>query len=282
MSQPGRIIRAARVIHPFPTALNVMATLALAVIAYDAVPPAGVLLRLAAAMFFAQAAVGATNDYFDRDLDARTKPFKPIVRGFIEPRTALLIAGLSSIAAGALTATFGGRAIAVAAVGLAAGIAYDVRLKRTLLSPLPFMVALPALPFWVWLSLGRFSPQLWWLLLFSPLVALAVHLSNTLPDLALDRAAGVRGFAHAIGERASIALAWGSFSLAIALSALLGIAIDYNWLWFLLGALPATLLFAGAVVVYARRPTPMTLQIGFGLIGAATACLAAGWLAAVT
>ena len=281
-AQLGRALRAARVVHPFPTALNVAATVALAVIAAGGLPSASVVVRLAAAMFCAQAAIGAANDYCDRDLDARTKPFKPIVQGLLDPRTALLLAAAFSIAAGALAATFGLASVFAGAVGLAAGFAYDARLKRSVLSALPFMIALPALPFWVWVSLDRFTSELWWLLPFAPLAGLAVHLSNTLPDLEADRRAGVRGLAHTLGPRASIGLAWGSFAAALVLAALLGLFLDYAWGSFLPGAALAATLFAGAVAAYLRQPGAAGLQLGFGLIGIATASLAVGWLAAVT
>ena len=278
----GRALRAARVIHPFPVALNVAATVVLACIANDGAPSAPVLARLAAAMFCAQAAIGAANDVCDRDLDALTKPYKPIVRGLIEPATALVLAAAFALAAGAITATFGPLSFAAGAAGLAAGLAYDVRLKRSVLSPLPYMVALPALPIWVWLSLDRFTGELWWLLPFAPLAALAVHLSNTLPDLEADTRAGVRGLAHTIGLVPSLALAWGSFAAAIALAVALGAYLDYDWPRFLLGTGVAATLLAAAVGAYVVRPGPASLQLGFGLIGIATAALAAGWLAAIT
>jgi len=278
----GRAVRAARVIHPFPTTLNVVATIVLAIIANGAVPSASVLVRLAAAMFCAQAAIGAANDVCDRDLDAQTKPYKPIVRGLIEPSTVLILAAAFALAAGALAATFGPLSLAAGAAGLAAGLAYDVRLKRSVLSPLPFMVALPALPIWVWLSIDRFTGELWWLLPFAPLAALAVHLSNTLPDLEPDARAGVRGLAHTIGLVPSLVLAWGSFAIAIALAAALGAYLDYEWPVFLVGSLGAAALLAVSMAAYAVRPGPASLQLGFGLTGIATAALAAGWLAAVT
>jgi 4-hydroxybenzoate polyprenyltransferase len=278
----ARALTAARVIHPFPSALNVVATVVLATIANDGLPSTSVLVRLAAAMFCVQAAIGATNDYYDRDLDALTKPRKPIVRGAIDPGATLRLAVVFAVVAGVLTATFGPLSIAAGAAGLAAGLAYDVRLKRTVLSALPFMIALPALPFWVCLSLGRFTSDLWWLLPFAPLAGLAVHLSNTLPDLDSDARAGVRGLAHTIGLRASIALAWGSFGTAIALALFLGLWLDYRWPVFLPGACVSALLLLLAIAAYARRPDSASLQIGFGLIGIATAALASSWLAAVT
>jgi 4-hydroxybenzoate polyprenyltransferase len=280
--EPLRTLLAARVIHPFPVALNVAATVALAAIANDGLPAVGVLARLATAMFFVQAAIGASNDYCDRDLDVMTKPYKPIVRGAIEPRTALTVAVLCAIAAGAIASTFGLASVAAGAVGLAAGLAYNARLKRTVASALPFMVALPALPIWVWASVDTFTPELWWLVPFAPLAGLAVHLSNTLPDIESDRRAGVRGLAHTLGEARSRAVAWGSFALALALASALGLLLEYEWRAFAVGAGVAAALYATAVSAYVLRPSLIALQIGFGLIGMATAALATGWLAAVT
>ena len=50
---------------------------------------------------------------------------------------------------------------------------------------------------------------------------------------------------------------------------------------FLLGAIPASLLLVAAVGSYLVESSDDVLQVGFGLIGIATACLAGAWLAAV-
>ena len=278
---PLRYLRAARIIHPFPVALNVAATAALAGIAAQGVPPAFDLARLTIAMFCVQAAIGASNDYCDRDLDALTKPFKPIVRGLVRPSTALWLAAALTLAAGMVTATMGAMSVAVGAIGLMAGLAYNVWLKRNILSPLPFMVALPALPFWIWVSLDRFTSDLWWLLLFAPFIGLAVHLSNTAPDLEADTAAGLRGLAHVLRLQRTLALAWGSFAAAIFLATALGFRLVYDWPLFLIGAIPATTLLAIAMAAYAWRRSQDALQLGFGLIGIATAALAGAWLSAI-
>ena len=276
-----RYLRAARIIHPFPVALNVAATAALAGIAAGGVPPAFDLARLTVAMFCVQAAIGASNDYCDRDLDAQTKPFKPIVRGLVRPRTALLLAAVLALAAGAVTVTLGALSVAAGSAGLMAGLAYNVWLKRNILSPLPFMVALPALPFWIWVSLDRFTSDLWWLLPLAPFIGLAVHLSNTAPDLEADKAAGLRGLAHVLGLQRTLLLAWGSFAVAICLAVALGFRLEYDWPLFMLGAIPAAALLAIAAASYAWQRSQATLQLGFGLIGIATAALAGAWLAAI-
>ena len=169
--------------------------------------------------------------------------------------------------------------VAAGAAGLLAGLAYNVWLKRNILSPVPFMVALPALPFWVSVSLDRFANELWWLLAFAPLVGLSVHLSNTAPDLEHDRQAGVRGLAHALGIERTLAIAWGSFAAALILAIALGLFLDYDWPLFLLSAGAAAVLLVLAVGAYALRRSQDALQLGFGLIGIATAVLAGGWLA---
>jgi len=40
--------------------------------------------------------------------------------------------------------------------GMACGLAYDLGLKRTRFSVVPYLIALPLLPLWVWTALGRF------------------------------------------------------------------------------------------------------------------------------
>lgn len=279
--EPPRVLLAARIIHPFPTLLNVAATAGLAAIAAGGLPAASELARLMAAMFCVQAAIGASNDYCDRELDAQTKLYKPIVRGLVSPRTALLLAAVFILAAGALVATMGPWAVVVGALGLAAGLAYNVRLKRTVLSPLPFMIALPALPIWVWVSLDSFTNELWWLLPFAPLAALAVHLSNTAPDIEADSLAGIRGLPHILGVRRALFVAWGSFASALILAAALGFHLDYDWQTFLPGALTAAALLVVAAVAHVLWEAQWTLQLGFGLISIATAVLAGAWLAAI-
>ena len=104
-------------------------------------------------------AIGVANDYFDRDLDAASKPWKPHRCG---PRACAY--RRSSCALGSLPRQPRWRRRSARAVscwrcsGMSCGLAYDARLKRTLLSAVPFMVAIPTLPIWVWLTLGVWQP----------------------------------------------------------------------------------------------------------------------------
>lgn len=283
-SQPGGrfdVVRAARIIHPFPTLLNVAATGGLGVVAAGGTPDASTLARMLLVMLFAQSAIGVTNDIFDRDLDAATKPHKPIVAGLVSPRAAFVLALMLAGAAVALAATFGAASFALAMLGIACGLAYDVRLKRTVLSALPFMVAIPVLPLWVWVTLGAWERALWWLLPLGALIGLSLHLANTLPDLDDDAAHGVRGLAHRLGVRRSMALAWGSFASALAVSAAVAPLVDYDLRVYVPVAAFGALCLAAGAGAWAWHRDAGALQAGWGALAVGAATLAVGWLAAV-
>ncbi len=276
------ILRVARIIHPFPTLLNVVATAGLAFVAAGGVPDGGLLAGMLGVMFCAQCAIGVTNDYFDRELDAATKPWKPVAAGIIRPRAAVVLAAAFAITAAIVATTLGPGGFLLAMLGMACGLAYDVRLKRTIASALPFMVAIPVLPLWVWVTLGEWRSVLWWLLPLGALLGLALHLANTLPDLDDDRAHGVAGLAHRLGAARSMLLAWSSFAAALTASAILSLVIDYDLRVY------APALGVGAVAltisasVYALRRDGLALQVGFGALSIASAVLAVGWLEAAT
>lgn len=278
----ARFLRAARIIHPFPTLLNVAATAALAFVASWGTPPEGPLARLLLVMLLVQSTIGVANDYFDRQLDAATKPWKPVAAGIVSPGAAVALAAALGLSAAALAATLGPAGFALALAGLACGLAYDVRLKRTPFSALPYMAAIPILPLWVWAALDEWRPALWWLIPLGAPVGLALHLANSLPDIDADAAHGVRGLAHRLGAARSMLLGWSSFAGALALTAVLAPSLGYDLRWYLPAALVGAVSLVGSVAAYAVRRDAFALQLGFGVLGIGSAVAAIGWLAAVT
>lgn len=281
-SAAPRLLRALRIVHPFPTLLNVAATAALAFVAARGTPDVRVLATMLLVMLCAQSAIGVTNDLFDRELDARTKPWKPIVAGLVAPGAALLIAVGLIAAACALASTLGLAGFALAVLGMACGLAYDVRLKRTPLSALPFMIAIPVLPVWVWVTLGEWQAVLGWLLPLGALIGLALHLANTLPDIDDDAAHGVAGLAHRLGARGSMVAGWTSFGAALALSAVIVPVAGYDLRVYAPTAAFGLLCLGSSIGLYAMRRDSFALQFGFGALGIGSVVLAAGWLAAVS
>lgn len=157
-------------------------------------------------VLMSQLSISSLNDWADRRPDAAARRWKPVAMGRIPPSVALglaLLFGLGTLP-GALA--FGAPAGLVVLLGLAAGWAYDLGLKRTPLSFAPFALAFPLLPIWTGLVAGRPMPGLWAFLLVGAPFAVAIHLADSIPDLAGDAASGGRTLAVVLGRSRSVAV----------------------------------------------------------------------------
>jgi 4-hydroxybenzoate polyprenyltransferase len=272
--------------HPLPgivftLAAGVFALLAAAA-AHRPVDPI-VLVRMLLGVYCTQVAIGATNDYVDRDLDAASGRAKPIVLHMIAPWEAL------ALAAGATLVLL----IAVAPLGLlplgivlgieALGLAYDLRFKGTPVSALLYAVYFPLNPLLAWVVFGRWQPFLPWLVPLGALLGVAANVANSLPDLDADRAAGIRGLPHLLGLRAGLAVAWGSPLLLLIIVWSLDLAgiVPAHAPALLAGTAAGVASVALVAARYLRRPTPETLRLNFTIQGVGMLGIAAGWLAAV-
>jgi 4-hydroxybenzoate polyprenyltransferase len=274
--------RGFRIIHPFPTLLNVAATAGLAFVAASGAPDASILVRMLALMLCAQSAIGVTNDLFDRELDSAAKPWKPIPSGAVGESTAVALALGLVVMTALIGVTLGRASFALAMLGLACGLAYDAKLKRTPFSALPFMVAIPTLPLWVWVTLDDWDAVLWWLLPLGALIGLSLHLVNTLPDIDADADNDVRGLAHRLGAQRSAVGAWASFGGALALAGALAPFVASERALYAASLALGALCLAVSIGAYALRRDDFALQLGFGVLGIGAAVVSVGWLAAVT
>lgn len=194
--------------HLVPLLVVLLATAAFAIIAWGGLPPADLLLPLLLAMLGGQLAIGAMNELVDLPDDRVGKPWKPLPRGDVSVRGAriVVVVGLAMMAAFGLSQ--GPTAFSLLSLGTGLGIAYDLWLKRTPWSWLPYLLALPLLPIWVFAALGRSEPRLALLYPLGALATIGVHLAQALPDTAVDRAAGLRTVTSRLGGTATFVLAW--------------------------------------------------------------------------
>ena len=194
--------------HIVPVVVVELATAAFAVIAWGGIPPAHLLGPLLLGMLGGQLAIGATNELVDLPFDAVGKPTKPLPSGDVSIRGARLMVGGGLIIMVACGLRFGIPAFALLALGTGLGVAYNFWFKRTTWSWLPYLLALPLLPIWVFTALGNPEPRL---LLLYPLGALAtvgVHLAQALPDVSIDREAGLKTVTSRSGEAHAFVFAW--------------------------------------------------------------------------
>ncbi|MBW3633890.1 MAG: UbiA family prenyltransferase [Chloroflexi bacterium] len=194
--------------HIVPVVVVELATAAFAVIAWGGLPPPQRIGPLLLAMLGGQLAIGAINELVDLPFDTVDKPWKPLPSGDVSiggARAVVVIGLMMMIAFGW---HFGALPFALLVLGTGLGIAYDLWFKRTMWSWLPYLIALPLLPIWVFAALGKPEPRL---LLLYPLGALAtvgVHLAQALPDVTIDREAGLETITSRLGEMRIFVFAW--------------------------------------------------------------------------
>lgn len=155
-----------------------------------------------------QLSIGWSNDWIDapRDL-AVGRADKPVVRGLVGPRTLRGAAVAAAVAGLALPLVLGAAAAAAHLVVVASGWLYNLGVKSSTWSWLPYAAAFGALPAFVVLALPGDAPPAGWAVAVGALLGVGAHLANVLPDLDDDAATGVRGLPHALGRRATGVLA---------------------------------------------------------------------------
>ncbi|MER5214416.1 UbiA family prenyltransferase [Streptomyces sp. NPDC002838] len=158
---------------------------------------------VAAAVLAGQLSIGWCNDAADARRDtACGRRDKPVATGDLPPRAAAVAAGTALGLCVPLSLLSGAVAGAAHLGMVAAGWAYNLRLKHTVLSPLPYAVAFGALPAFVTLGLPSPSWPAWWAVTAGALLGVGAHLLNVLPDIENDLATGVRGLPQRLGRPA--------------------------------------------------------------------------------
>ncbi|GIH77009.1 hypothetical protein Plo01_34380 [Planobispora longispora] len=199
------ILGLVRACHPGPTAAVTVLTTALAVASgRDA---AGCAL-VAAAVLTGQLSVGWCNDAVDAGRDRTAgRADKPIVGGAVSVRAVRIAAITALVLCAPLSFASGPAAGAVHLTGVAAAWAYDLGLKATVLSWIPYAVGFGSLPAFVTLGLPGQPWPAWWAVLAGALLGCGAHLANVLPDISDDLATGVRGWPQRLGPGRVRALA---------------------------------------------------------------------------
>jgi 4-hydroxybenzoate polyprenyltransferase len=262
-----------RIVHPFPSLLVAVVTAAITCLASP--HDHALAAQLGFGMLFFQFSIGVTNDIVDAEVDRAGKPWKPLARGVIGRRTAVLLAAGCAGAGLLITASLPTGAWLIGALGLACGLAYDVYLKRTVLSWLPYAIAFPLIPVWAYVAADAWQAVLWWVFPFGAALGLALQLANQVPDIAADRAAGVRGAPQRLGVSRSSGIAVALFGIVASgvVLVLLGRSTPH--------ALFAAVDGASVALLAPRAPVFFGRDGLFGLLAAGSAVLTVVFLLAV-
>ncbi|MER5642097.1 UbiA family prenyltransferase [Kitasatospora sp. NPDC002227] len=233
--------------HPAPTATVTVIAVALAAAAGRSLADAALV---GAAVLAGQLSVGWCNDRVDLRRDqAAGRRDKPLAAGAVRPGTVSAAAGAALASAVPLSLAASGPVAGGAhLLAVAAAWAYDLGVKRTGWSWLPYVLAFGLLPVF---AAGHRPP--WWAMAAGALLGLGAHAANVLPDIPDDLAAGVRGLPQRLGPRAARLLA---VAALLAASAVLLFAPPGPHPWYAL-LLPVALLLP----LRGRRPFAAVLAL---------------------
>ena len=162
---------------------------------------------LCLAMLSGQLFVGWSNDWLDRTRDvAAGRRDKPIAAGEVAAPVVGWAAVAAVVACVPLSLANGLLAGSVHLAAVASAGLYNVVLKRTPASPLPYAFSFGSLPYVVTFGLpGRPAPP-WWAPVAAALLGVGAHFVNTLPDQDADRRLGVHGLPQRLGRTPSLLL----------------------------------------------------------------------------
>jgi 4-hydroxybenzoate polyprenyltransferase len=269
--------------HPGPVFFHLLAITLFALLAVWPRPIWTVVLLVVGAHTAMQLAIAMLNDYCDRERDAVGKPEKPIPRGLVTPREALLAGGVMIALMLLLLLPLPPLAWLLSLAYLALGMAYNLGLKATPFSGVVFALAMPLIPLYAFAGVGRGLTLLVWLIPLGLLLGVALNLANSLPDLEADVASGARTLAVVLGLKRSFA----TVTILLILAALLILSLTIS------GALPVqpliltvTLALSGLLLAVilgltgAGKPRA-TRRLFFYLTTLTCLVLAGGWLIGV-
>lgn len=193
----ARLAGLVRLVHPFPSILDGIVVAAVALVAGASPIDA---FRLGLAMSALQFGIGATNDIVDAPRDAGHKPGKPIPAGLVSRPIARVVAVAGFLAGLSLSTLSGPATVGLALVVVGIGLAYDLLLKGTAWSWLPFAVGIPILPVFGWLGATSTIPPVFALLVpVAGAAGAALAIANALADVERDQAAGTASIVTALG-----------------------------------------------------------------------------------
>jgi len=165
-------------------------------------------LRIAIAILAGQCVVGWTNELVDYSLDAAAaRSKKPLVGGLVttnQLRIAISIALFIALLL-SLISPLGVIGTLVHALLLLSATMYNLYLKKTVFSVLPYVISFGGLPWAVYLSAGKNPPI--WLVLGFIFISSSFHFLNVLKDLETDVAQGVLGLPQRVGRVGSLLIA---------------------------------------------------------------------------
>ena len=262
---PARVAPASGVVRALVLSCHPLPTIAVTAISAGLAALAGLSLGrgllLAAAVLAGQLSIGWSNDAIDAARDrASARVDKPVASGAVSSRVVGVAAAIALLAAIVLSLGLGWQPGLASLTVVACGWLYNLGLKGTAFSFVPYAIAFGTLPAIATLAL---PDPVWpapWAMIAGALFGVSAHLANVLPDLDDDIDTGVRGLPHRIGARATAVccpVLLGAACMVILVGTAGGSGSGAGWRWAAAAALCG--LIGAGIVVGLRNPKSKSL-----------------------
>lgn len=151
-----------------------------------------------------QASIGLSNDWLDAQRDrVAGRRDKPVALGLVSETVVRSWAIGTAVMSIVLSITLGPWPALANIAFIVSAWGYNLGLKGTVFSVLPYLVSFGLLPLIVTLSRPEPAPAAWWAMAMGALLGASAHFANVLPDFDDDRRTGVRGLPHRLGKSVS-------------------------------------------------------------------------------
>ena len=170
-------------------------------------------------VFLGQLIIGWSNDIYDYQDDLKhNRTNKPLVAGSLTieqlKRTTFIFIPIAFITN--LLGPLGLKGGSVYMLGVGCGIAYNFYFKFSPLSPLPYAIALAALPASMFYGASR--TPLNWMVITGSLLGVSFHFLNVLKDLSQDQESKIGGLPQRLGKRKSLVVVAVLLGLSVAIT----------------------------------------------------------------
>ena len=210
-------------------------------------------------------AANAINDYFDLGIYTINRPYRPLPRGAMSPRAAIILCAVLSLLGISLNVFLHWTALLIAVVAVIVLFWYSARLKRTVLLGNLAVALMTALAFIYGGSVAGHPERSIIPAVFAFLINMGREIVKDIEDMEGDLHGNAATFPIRFGVRKSLVLAAGVFAVLIGTTIGAFVWGNYNVMFLILVLIVDSMVAAGMVLIW-RNQSPKNLTSMSGLL----------------